>query len=49
VLRGQGWELQRVWSPVLFRRREETLTAIDDAHERLSRPPVSAPVAETAE
>ncbi len=41
VLRSQGWELQRVWSPVIFRRAEEMLQRIQVAHERLSAP--SAP------
>jgi hypothetical protein len=49
VLRNQGWELQRVWSPVLFRKREETLAAISAAHERLSQPPSMNPAVEAAE
>lgn len=38
VLRSQGWEIQRIWSPVLFRKREETLAKIQQAHERLTAP-----------
>ncbi len=43
ILRGQGWELQRVWSPVLFRKQEEALASISAAHERLSRPAITLP------
>ncbi len=32
VLRRQGWHLHRLWSPVLFRRAEESLAAIAQAH-----------------
>ena len=32
VLRRQGWTLQRVWSPVLFRKQEEVLEKIAAAH-----------------
>ena len=32
VLRRQGWTLQRVWSPVLFRKQEEVLGKIAAAH-----------------
>lgn len=39
VLRSQGWELQRLWSPVLFRRPDETLERVKAAHDRLSVPP----------
>lgn len=42
VLRGQGWELQRLWSPVLFRRVEEMMQRVRAAHDRLSVPPPSA-------
>ncbi|HWB01515.1 MAG TPA: AAA domain-containing protein, partial [Verrucomicrobiales bacterium] len=49
VLRSQGWELQRVWSPVLFRRRDETLAAIGAAHDRLSRSPAAPQAVETVE
>lgn len=38
VLRSQGWELERLWSPVLFRRPQEMLARIRSAHERLSKP-----------
>ncbi|MFN0128568.1 MAG: AAA domain-containing protein [Verrucomicrobiales bacterium] len=36
VLRSQGWELQRLWSPVVFRRATEMLARIKSAHDRLS-------------
>ena len=35
VLRGQGWQLERLWSPVLFRRRQEMVQRIHSSHERL--------------
>ncbi len=41
VLRGQGWELQRLWSPVLFRRAEEMMQRVKTAHDRLSTPPAA--------
>jgi hypothetical protein len=41
VLRGQGWELERLWSPVLFRRAEEMMQRIKAGHDRLSVPPTS--------
>ncbi|MDB6138183.1 MAG: Superfamily and helicase [Verrucomicrobiaceae bacterium] len=37
VLRSQGWELERLWSPVLFRRHEEMMQRINASHERLGR------------
>lgn len=49
VLRGQGWELHRLWAPVLFRHAAAKLAHIQSEHERLSRPPVNKeniPVAE---
>lgn len=45
VLRGQGWELQRLWSPVLFRRAEELLQHIKKEHDRLSLPPTDKQMA----
>lgn len=39
VLRSQGWELQRVWSPVLFRRADEVIRKVKDAHDRQSESP----------
>jgi hypothetical protein len=45
VLRSQGWELQRLWSPVLFRRAEELLQHVKDEHDRLSLPPTDKQVA----
>lgn len=39
VLRSQGWEIERLWSPVLFRRSEELLARVKAAHDRLSTPP----------
>lgn len=39
VLRNQGWELERLWSPVLFRRAEEMLQRVKAEHDRLSAPP----------
>lgn len=46
VLRNQGWELERLWSPVLFRRAEEMMQRVKAEHDRLSvpsgnRPPVT--------
>lgn len=41
VLRNQGWELERLWSPVLFRRAEEMLQRVKAEHDRLSRPPTA--------
>lgn len=41
VLRSQGWELERLWSPVLFRRAEEMLARVKAAHDRLSTPPAA--------
>ncbi|HYF34009.1 MAG TPA: AAA domain-containing protein, partial [Prosthecobacter sp.] len=46
VLRAQGWELERVWSPVLFRRAEEMLQRIKTAHDRLAEPPTPQQTAE---
>lgn len=37
VLRAQGWEFRRVWSPVLFRRHEETMSRIAASHEAVAR------------
>lgn len=39
VLRAQGWHLERLWSPVLFRRPEEMLQRVKAAHDQLSLPP----------
>ncbi len=36
VLRSQGWEIHRIWSPVLFRKKTEVVNRIRQAHERLS-------------
>lgn len=36
VLRSQGWEIHRIWSPVLFRKREDVLQKVQQAHCRLS-------------
>jgi hypothetical protein len=44
VLRRQGWELRRVWSPVMFRRLEEVLAGIAAAHEAASKQPAVAPL-----
>ncbi|MCB1276036.1 AAA domain-containing protein [Prosthecobacter sp.] len=41
VLRSQGWELERLWSPVLFRRSDEMLQRVKKAHDRLSVPPTA--------
>lgn len=41
VLRSQGWEIERLWSPVLFRRSEELLGRIKAAHDRLSTIPTA--------
>lgn len=49
VLRSQGWELQRLWSPVLFRRAEELLQHVKDEDDRLSLPPTDKQVAAMAE
>jgi len=38
ILRAQGWEIERHWSPVLFRKHEECITKIHQAHLRLSSP-----------
>lgn len=38
ILSDQGWEFQRVWSPVLFRRLEELVTQIKEAHDQRSSP-----------
>jgi hypothetical protein len=46
VLRSQGWELERVWSPVLFRRLEDLLQRIKAAHDRLAVPPTAQQAAE---
>lgn len=48
VLRTQGWELERLWSPVLFRRAEEMMQRVKAKHDLLSVPPtVRQPAAET--
>jgi hypothetical protein len=44
VLRRQGWELRRVWSPVVFRRHEEVLAGISAAHEAAAKQPAVAPL-----
>lgn len=49
VLRSQGWELRRLWSPVLFRRAEEMLQQIKTEHDRLSLPPTDKHVAAMVE
>jgi hypothetical protein len=49
VLRSQGWELQRLWSPVLFRRAEEMMLRVKAAHERLTVPPGRLATATVAE
>lgn len=36
VFRSQGWEIERLWSPVLFRRAEEMMQHVKNAHDRLS-------------
>lgn len=41
VLRSQGWELQRLWSPVLFRRADEMLERVKAAHDALSIAPTA--------
>jgi len=41
VLRTQGWELERLWSPVLFRRADEMMQRIKAGHDRLSTPPTA--------
>ncbi|RYD20922.1 MAG: DUF4011 domain-containing protein [Verrucomicrobiaceae bacterium] len=38
VLRDQGWELERLWSPVIFRRHGEMLERIRDSHARMVEP-----------
>jgi hypothetical protein len=47
VLRRQGWELHRVWSPILFRKLAETMNRIAASHEAVTRraapPPEGAP------
>lgn len=48
VLRGQGWEIQRLWSPVLFRRADEMLQRVKDAHDRLSTMPAACAVADAS-
>lgn len=48
VLRAQGWQLERLWSPVLFRRAEDMLRRVKAEHDRLSMPPSPRePVAES--
>ncbi|MFO1490685.1 MAG: AAA domain-containing protein [Kiritimatiellia bacterium] len=32
VLQSQGWELERLWSPVLFRRMEQSLAFVNQRH-----------------
>ena len=34
VLRGQGWQLMRLWSPVLFRRGEQIIERVAQEHHR---------------
>jgi hypothetical protein len=34
VLRGQGWQLLRLWSPVLFRRGEQIIERVAQEHHR---------------
>ncbi|MEN3941744.1 AAA domain-containing protein [Prosthecobacter sp. SYSU 5D2] len=45
ILRAQGWELQRLWSPVLFRRSQEMIQQVKNEHDRLSLPPDEKQVA----
>jgi len=49
VLRTQGWEIQRLWSPVLFRRFEEMLQQVKAGHDRLSAPPSDKQIASMVE
>lgn len=37
VLRSQGWNLQRLWSPSLFRRQRATLEKVAKLHQELSK------------
>ncbi len=52
ILRGQGWDLRRIWSPMIAREPEERFDAIVRAHDavvarrkRLAASPVAEPVA----
>lgn len=36
VFRSQGWEIERLWTPVLFRRADEMMLRVKNAHDRIS-------------
>lgn len=49
ILRNQGWELKRLWAPVLFRRIQDTMEQIQRSHQRLSQPPANKSLAAEVE
>ncbi len=44
VLQSQGWELERLWSPVLFRRMEQSLAFVNQRHREKFTPPTGGSV-----